>query len=440
MNLIRKGRFRQFSGLIKICLIVILLSGLPPLKSVFAETFFNDFARKLDDAGIDYHGFIDARGGRRIVNPVKEQGTSMLETRLQLEVDYDFDWVVAKFKGDLCADAVEHSLSGDLREIYLLGSPLECADLKVGRQIMTWGTGDLIFINDLFPKDWQSFFIGRDDEYLKAPADAARLSLFFDWANFDLVYMPRFNPSIYIDGDRLSYWSPSAGEIVGRNRTLKDHDRSSWFSNDEIALRVYHRFGPVETALYFYDGYWKTPEGMKSDGKLFFPRLRVWGGSLRGPLAGGLAHLEAGYYDSLADNSGKDPMIRNSEWRFLTGYEHELVPNLTGGIQYYLEAIKDYHNYQKSLPPGMPERDEFRHLLTLRLTQLLLQQNLKLSLFVYYSPSDNDSHLRPQASYKLTDNWQLVGGANLFYGKHEHTFFGQFEDNNNLYAGLRYSY
>ncbi len=437
---------QHFQGLnrlsLNLCLylILIFLAGMTLTSEVCAETFFDNVNQQLDDAGIDYHGFIDARGGRRIVSPVNEQGTSMLETRLQLEVDYDLGWSVGKFKGDLYADTIEHKLSGNLREVYLLGSPLEFADLKIGRQVLTWGTGDLLFINDLFPKDWQAFFIGRDDEYLKAPADAVRLSLFSDLANLDLVYMPRFNPSTYIDGKRLSYWSPTAGNIVGRNRTIKDHDRSSWFVNDEIALRLYRNFGPLETALYLYDGYWKTPEGMKADGKLYFPRLRSLGISLRGPLAGGLANLEAGHYASLEDHSGKNPMVRNSEWRLLIGYEHELIPNLTGSFQYYLEAMDDYRKYERNQTSGIPEKDELRHLLTIRLTQLMLQQNLKLSLFIYYSPSDNDSHLRPQISYKLTDNWLLLGGANLFYGKGEHTFFGQFTDNSNLYTGLRYSY
>ena len=67
-------------------------------------------------------------------------------------------------------------------------------------------------------------------------------------------------------------------------------------------------------------------------------------------------------------------------------------------------------------------------------------QNLTLSLFVYVSPSDQDTYLRPIARYKLTDDWLLVGGGNLFYGKYDHTFFGQFENNNSLYAAVRYSF
>ncbi len=66
----------------------------------------------------------------------------------------------------------------DLREASLVFSPSADTDVKVGRQILTWGTGDLVFINDLFPKDWVSFFIGRDVEYLKAPSDALKVSAF----------------------------------------------------------------------------------------------------------------------------------------------------------------------------------------------------------------------------------------------------------------------
>ncbi len=419
---------------------LLLLFLLPPQPARSQESAIAGFNRKLDDLGIEYRGFFDLRGGHRLVSPVEEQSTSLAEARLQLDVDWDLDWSRIKLKEDLYHDSVRHHTGGSLREAYIMGSPLDFADLKIGRQVLTWGTGDLLFINDLFPKDWQSFFIGRDDEYLKAPADALKISLFFEPANIDIVYMPRFNPSNYIDGHRLSYWSPMAGEIVGKKHILHDHGRSSWGRDDEIAIRIFRTFNSVETALYFYDGFWKTPEGMKADGKLFFPKLRSYGASLRAPLLGGLANFEAGYYDSREDRSGKDAMIRNSEWRLMAGFEHELGDDFNGGLQYYLEYIEDYNNYQRSQPPNSHDRDEFRHLLTLRLTKLLLQQNLTLSFFAFYSPSDSDCHLRPQISYKLTDNWLLTGGANLFFGRHDYTFFGQFKDNSNAYAGLRYNF
>ena len=64
----------------------------------------------------------------------------------------------------------------DPREAWLSTQPLDFLDLKAGRQVVTWGTGDLLFINDLFPKDWQSFILGRDEEYLKAPSDTVKVA------------------------------------------------------------------------------------------------------------------------------------------------------------------------------------------------------------------------------------------------------------------------
>ena len=102
--------------------------------------------------------------------------------------------------------------------------------------------------------------------------------------------------------------------------------------------------------------------------------------------------------------------------------------------------MMDYGDYRRSLPAGSKAADEDRHVLTLRLTKLLLRQNLKLSLFSYYSPTDNDAYLRPNVHYKVDDHWSVEIGGNLFVGEDEHTFFGQFSNNTNVYAGARYGF
>jgi hypothetical protein len=77
---------------------------------------------------------------------------------------------------------------------------------------------------------------------------------------------------------------------------------------------------------------------------------------------------------------------------------------------------------------------------TVRLTKLLMNQNLKLGLFLFYSPTDDDAYLRPNANYKIDDYWTVEIGGNVFLGKRGDTFFGQFEDANNLYASVRYGF
>lgn len=43
-----------------------------------------------------------------------------------------------------------------------------------------------------------------------------------------------------------------------------------------------------------------------------------------------------------------------------------------------------------------------------------MQQDLKLSLFNFYSPSDEDGYLRLNAAYKIRDNLRVEAGGNIF--------------------------
>lgn len=397
--------------------------------------------RLYDEWGLEVNGFIEGRAGARVENAADEKDLSIGETRLRLNLTRDFYWSLLTFKGDLLGDAVTEDVDIEIRDLSMQFSPLEMLDVKAGRQVLTWGTGDLIFINDMFPKDWQSFFIGRDDEYLKSPSNALKTSLFFSAFSLEIVYTPLFAGSEYVKGERLSYYNPMAGRVVGRDMIMAAEEPNRYFSEGEIAGRLAEQAGGIEAALYAYSGFWQEPEGFDPDsGLAVFPRLNVFGASIRSSLLGGVGNLEAGYYDSIDDEEGNNPFIRPNEFRLLAGFERELARELTGAAQYYLEVIDDYDAYRDGQPDGAVLRDEYRHLLTMRLTKLLMGQNLRLSLFVYYSPSDNDGYARPKAAYQLTDHWKIEGGGNIFWGEHDYTFWGRFEDNSNVYAALRYGF
>lgn len=398
----------------------------------------------------DFFGFWEARVGMRTQEDKNEKDFSIGETRLQLQLEKSWELIALGITADFITDPVldlylpklekgEGFL--DLREANLLLRPSGFVDLKVGRQILTWGTGDLIFINDLFPKDWNSFFIGRDTEYLKAPSDALKTSLFSKISNLDIIYTPRFDADRFIDGRRLSFFNSSFGKLTGRDSIVSTNAPDNWFSDDEIAWRVYKNIFGYEPAFYGYRGFWKSPAGIDpATGKATFPALSVYGASVRGTVGGGIGNLELGYYNSEDDKEGNNSSIRNSEFRFLTGYEIEAARDFTVGVQYYLEHLMNYINYIKTLPSGSPPADENRHVLTFRLTKLLLNQNMILSLFTFYSPSDSDAYLRPKIHYKIDDHWSTELGGNVFIGKDNHTFFGQFKKNNNVYIGLRYGF
>lgn len=395
-------------------------------------------------------GFWELRLGSRLQEDPLQDKATLAETRLQLAYDRFGQSIGLRVVADLVYDDLEDEHQPDLdvgegwldvRELNAFFSVTDNLDIKLGRQILTWGIGDLLFINDPFPKDFQSFFLGREENYLKAPSDAVKFSLYNDVANIDLVYTPQFDADRFIDGSRLSFFDNQQGQRAGGNDILQVAQPDASFSDDEVALRLYRNLKGYELAAYIYSGFWKSPAGFDTpSGRVIFPQLKVYGASVRGDVAGGITTAEIGFYDSAEDTNGRDPLIRNSELRVLFGYEWEVSRDLNMGLQYYLERMLDYDEYRKTLLAGSDKLDENRHLITFRVTHLAARQKLRLSVFAFYSPSDEDGYLKPALSYKLHDNVTIETGANAFFRNHQHSFFGQFENNSNLYVSVRYHF
>ena len=386
---------------------------------------------------LPFHGFLEAAAGSRVVEDhAADDDIVLSEARFQVDVLRDADLGSLQFRADFVHDTVEGRSLIDVREANIVLTPFESVDLKVGRQVLTWGTGDLVFLNDLFPKDWQSFFIGRDDEYLKKPSDAVRVTWFGDSLSLDVAWVPVFEPDGFISGERISYWNGMAGRRFGPGDPEIDPEAPDrTLGNGAVAARLFGTVGQWETALYGYRGRWGQPKAVRftrSGPVAYFPRLEAWGASVRGALFGGIANAEFAWYRSLDDKGGNDPNVPNSQLRGLVGFSHELVRDQTLGLQAYLERAVQY--------PDVGFTDQNRWWLTARYTGLFLQQNLTLSLFAFYSPTEDDAYLRPKVSYKLSDEILLMAGGNVFLGAHDPTFFGQFEDNTNVYARVRYSF
>lgn len=398
--------------------------------------------------GYAIDGFIEGAFSLRTQDDTtKKDSFNLFETRLQLKGSHSptlmEEWdPELSFKVDLLADGYEEQLKLVARTLAISFTPTDIIDVKLGRQTLTWGTGDLLFINDLFPKDYISFFSGRDDEYLKLPSDAIKLSIFTDLLSFDAVITPVMEANNSITGSRFSFYDGLSGSIIGDAADRDFVEPKETFENMELALRAYRTFGSFEGALYFFNGFYKEPRGISSAAaeQFFYPRLTVYGMSLRGPVAGGIGNIEAGYYDSREDPDGDKGNIENPAFKFLAGFTKDLGNDLSVGVQYLIEEMLEYSAYEANLGAGEMKRDEFRHLVTTRITKLFKDQTIISGLFIFYSPTDQDAYIRPSVSYNATDTLKISGGANIFLGKEIHTEFGQFQRNDNLYVRARYSF
>jgi Protein of unknown function (DUF1302) len=427
------------------------------MKRVFALLGLLMIAAAPLQAEVELDGFLQGLYGGRVDrdNPTETEFTAS-ETRMQLRAQSWGD--NAEFFGrlDFVYDAaVEREYDWELREGFVKFRLGDNIDFKVGRQILTWGTGDLIFINDVFAKDYRSFFVGRDDQYLKAPQNALRMEWYNPLGALSFVWTPRLEPNRLPAGERLSYFSPFDYQVVGTGMgdqyLFAVPEPEARFKNGEFAFRLSRSVMGFSTALYYYHGFYKNPQGLDqvaadTNGMPIympvFPRLDVYGASTRGTLWGGILWLEGGYFDSR--ESDQSPITNPRPPSMITGmigYERQVASNLTANVQWQYQQMQDDGVFLQIKDGGATvEVREDRHLLTTRLRKLLLDENLTLSSFVFYSPTDEDVFAKMYASYKYSDELTLAVGANIFAGTYDNTDFGQFQKNDNAWLKVTYGF
>ncbi len=362
------------------------------------------------------------------------------EERIQVKLDASKEPFHLFLKAEAFYDHIARKADLELREGYIDYTASNW-DMRAGRQILTWGLGDLIFINDFFPKDYEAFFSGRPMEYMKKGVDGIKIGAYPGIASFELVIIPFFESNNFPDPKRFWMFDPMSS-ITDREKK----EPAVTLKNTEVAFRAYRNIAGYDASLYYYRGFFRQPSVMPDNPMmptkltLFYPKLSVYGASLQGKALDGVVSLEAGYYDARDDRNGTDPMMPNSQTRFLLGYQKQLWEDFTVGVQYYAEYMNDYADYKKNLPPGFPQERRLHELVTVRFTQFLMHQTLRLSWFSFWSPSDGDYLLNPEVKYNFTDHiWAALGGM-VFGGGKSWSQFGQLDKNDNVYFQLRYEF
>ncbi len=396
---------------------------------------------EVGEAALTLHGFIQGNYALDTDSSNPDGRDSKLaEERAQLKLEADQGALRFFVKTDLTWDHLDDEEDLELREgtVDYTASNWDC---KLGRQMVTWGLGDLVFINDVFPKDYEAFFAGRPLEYLKKGVDGVKFGLYPGFVSFEVIAIPLFTANHFPDAKRFWLYDPLP--MVTNRQTI---DPGSSLDNTEVAVRAYRDIGGFDVSLYGYRGFYRQP-AMQTDFPtsptrltLWYPELAVYGVSLQGSALGGVVSLETGYYDSQDDQAGDNPMVPNSQARFLVGYQRQFWEDFTVGLQYYGERMENFSDYTATLPAGMPAEDRLHDLVSVRLTQLLRHQTVKLSLFAFWGLSSADYLINPEVKYNFTDQVWAALGANLFGSGEPWTQFGQLDRNDSIYLQTRYEF
>ena len=431
----------------------------------FSSEFEDEFAEKSGNENLgEYKGFV-------FTGMVElEQGMNITHTGPKYDGDGpNDDWVMAnrRFrlqtqknnkKGGLYAkiDVVRDDISSDtyvdIRELRLQYTPVRWLDISVGKQVSTWGVADMLFINDLFPKNWNGNFLGRDMEYLKDSSTSLRLTSYIKKWTWDVVYTPQFAPDTTPTGCYLSVYDPNSGQIISNDQNCNSENmaggrKSRDINDSELAMSLRRYIGGHQLAFYYYRGFYKNPKSLQGMGtsedpfRPFYSRLNVFGLSTEGQAGPGILTSEFGVYDSLDDVDGLNPLVENSQLKFLVGYKMDLNANLMVGTQWYLESFQDYDNYEQSVGFNPYRKEKNSNTFTLRVMVKGQQETLFVNLFAYVRPEDHDSFIKLDCSKRMDDNFSIIAGVNIFDGKEgfEAREFGMLKHDDNVFVRLRYN-
>nr|VFJ99105.1 MAG: hypothetical protein BECKH772A_GA0070896_101543 [Candidatus Kentron sp. H]VFJ99293.1 MAG: hypothetical protein BECKH772B_GA0070898_101556 [Candidatus Kentron sp. H]VFK04604.1 MAG: hypothetical protein BECKH772C_GA0070978_101924 [Candidatus Kentron sp. H] len=109
----------------------------------------------------------------------------------------------------------------------------------------------------------------------------------------------------------------------------------------------------------------------------------------------------------------------------------------TWGSNTYAEHPQDQTAYEQALSGENPKSRQCE-LCTSRLTHRFLEQMLTLSLFSFYSPTEDDYYIRANVTDKPSHAWTPYPGSNHFGGKSTDANFAQYQENGNVFMGARY--
>jgi hypothetical protein len=435
--------------------ILLLLFSINLKADEFADEFSEE-ASSSTPTGLEFTGMVEIEqagnisgsGAQRVGDRSSVKEWIQANRRFRIKTSKTSDKGALFAKVDFLRDDIINSTDVDIRELRLKYTPLPWMDISVGRQVSTWGVADMLFINDLFPKNWMANFTGQDMEMMKDPSNSFRATSYFGKATLDVVYHPQFAPDTTPTGCRVGIYNANSGTVIKNHNSCTGSSidqKNSSYDDGELAASLKYDIAGFQVALYGYHGRFKNPKGMKGTAGSytgFYPRLDVYGASFEGQIGPGILSSEYGYYNSKEDPNGDNGLIENSLMKGLVGYKIDLSGNFTLGTQWYTEKMSDYDKYEAGMKASGKTiyKDKLHNTFTVRGTFKAYQETLWVNLFVYFRPNDKDSFIKLDFNKRLDNNFSVAAGVNIFSGKkgYEDREFAMLKDDDNFFMRLRY--
>ncbi|WP_233900723.1 DUF1302 family protein [Tenacibaculum piscium] len=330
------------------------------------------------------------------------------------------------------------------RELYIEYNSDKIA-LKIGKQQIIWGQADGVFITDVVsPKNLTNFLLWDFNE-IRIGVNALKITYFPTISStFEIVLMPTFSPTI--TPEKESIWRPKSTYKVEPIFDTSEKKVKENLKNSELFIRYSLSKSAIDLQL--MAGYtWDDDASfhLKKQEKTLlirpkYHRLGLLGGSFSTEINGFILRGEGAFYQNkyfqTNDQKVTDALTKKNYINYVIGLDRTLGDWKISG-QFIQKIILNYQNTMQN--------DKHDNLATFIINKTLLREKLRVEFFSYIGLNKQDALLRLRGYYFPYDGTTIEIGTNLFIKNEKYITekagqFGQYDQNDMVYASLKYSF
>ena len=360
-------------------------------------------------------------------------------TRISAKAFYDFAFSLKE--RDTFSNEVLNELEkeAEIREFYLEGTLFGSLDVRLGNQILVWGTGDSLRVVDILnPTDNREYGM-TDLEDVRIPLPMTRIDYYLGSYKLQAVavHQIKFNKS-----------APAGSDYNPAKTDIKEVVPESTAENTEYGLSIQGTFTGWDASLHWAQ-YFDDEANLLITDINFVPgvglvpsiehrhsRLTMSGIALSINSGNYIWKAEAANFWGMEFNNVKEKKYTTTE--FLLGTEYSGWSETSISIESGIKHLNDFDSRLKAEPDYQLED---RIATTINFMQDYYNQTLHLQLLgTMIGKLGNDGGLnRASLEYDVVDAFSVKGGI-MIYQPGDILYFQSLNDNDCIFLEARYSF
>jgi hypothetical protein len=332
----------------------------------------------------------------------------------------------------------------EFRDTYLDYS-VGPVDLRLGNQEIVWGEALALFFADVVNARDLREFILPDFDMIRVPQWG--MDLEFSQSNFhgEFVWLPFLQfDKLGVSGSEF-YSPPPIPTVTTPFYAYDPPDVPSTFANSNVGGRLSYLFNNgLDVSTFYYHTWTHSPVYFRTilnNGLyLYYPEYRrldmigaTFAKEVNGMVFKGEFVFNKDDYLPVFDVTDSDGIVRRNNLNYLLGLDYTFHGGIETNLQFMQRVVFNYTD-------TLINEKEVTNSLAFRIAKSFMDGKLEPELLMVTNLGRLDMMLRPKCVYKVTGDWRLRFGLDIFLGNNPMGFFGRYDKKSRIYLETAYHF